>query len=73
MLKCEVCGCVFNAVKENHYISRDNGKYGIAAAFSSESEERLYDTYDCPSCGSQHIAQERKRTYLGVNKNEQND
>ena len=26
MLKCKICGCEFNAVKERHYISRDNGR-----------------------------------------------
>lgn len=33
MLKCKICGCEFNAVKERHYISRDNGKVGLATAF----------------------------------------
>lgn len=49
MLECKICGCKFNAVEERHYISRDNGKSGLAVAFGSEPEEKLYDTFDCPS------------------------
>lgn len=37
MLECKICGCKFNAIEERHYISRDNGKSGLAAAFGSES------------------------------------
>lgn len=58
MLECKICGCKFNAIEERHYISRDNGKSGL-----SESEEKLYDTFDCPSCGCQITVQERKRIY----------
>ena len=47
MLECKICGCKFNAVEERHYISRDNGKSGLAVAFGSEPEEKLYDTFDC--------------------------
>lgn len=32
MLKCKICGCEFHAVSEKHYISRDNGKAGLATA-----------------------------------------
>lgn len=64
MLECKVCGCKFNANSENHYIARDNGKNGIATVFGSESELKLYDAFDCPSCGSQIVAQERKRIYI---------
>lgn len=39
MLECKICGCKFNAVEERHYISRDNGKSGLAVAFGSEPEE----------------------------------
>lgn len=63
MLECKICGCKFNAVEERHYISRDNGKSGLAVAFGSEPEEKLYDTFDCPSCGCQIAVQERKRIY----------
>ena len=64
MLECKICGCKFNAVEERHYISRDNGKSRLAVAFGSEPEEKLYDTFDCPSCGCQIVVQERKRIYI---------
>lgn len=64
MLECKVCGCKFNAVAENHYISRDNGKTGLASAFGINDEEGLYDTFDCPMCGCQVVAKERKRIYI---------
>lgn len=60
MLKCEICGCEFNALIEKHYISRDEGKTGLAA-ISGGSEAVEYDTFDCPQCGCQHVAQKRKR------------
>ncbi len=63
MLKCKICGCEFNAVKERHYISRDNERTGLAAAFGNNQERILYDTFDCPDCGCQTVAQERKRKY----------
>lgn len=39
-------------------------KAGLAVAFGSEPEEKLYDTFDCPSCGCQIAVQERKRIYI---------
>ncbi len=66
MLKCKICGCEFNAVVENHYISRDGVKSGLTAAIGPENEARLYDSFDCPQCGSQYIAQERKRTIYNM-------
>ena len=63
MLECKICGAKFNAVIEKHYITRDNGKTGLTVAFSSTAEESLYDTFDCPMCGCQVIAKERKRNY----------
>lgn len=60
MLKCEICGCEFNAVIERHYISRDEGQTGLAA-FAGGQENEEYDTFDCPQCGCQFIAQPRKR------------
>lgn len=44
MLECKICGCKFNAIEERHYISRDNGKTGLAVAFGSTNEETLYDS-----------------------------
>lgn len=63
-IKCKVCGCEFNPTIEKHYISRDCGKTGVVAAFQSNLEEKLYDTFDCPECGCQVVAQERKRNYV---------
>lgn len=64
MLKCKICGCEFNAVKKRHYISRDKGRTGLATAFGNNPEDALYDTFDCPACGCQITAQERKREYV---------
>ena len=65
MLECKICGTKFNAIIERHYIARDNGKTGLAVAFGSTAEESLYDTFDCPMCGCQVIAKERKLAYVG--------
>lgn len=56
---CGVCGRDFALVEEEHYIARDGRKTGIVPAIESE-EEKLYDAYDCPHCGCQYIAQQRK-------------
>lgn len=64
MLECKVCGTKFNAIIERHYIARDNGKTGLAVAFGSTAEENLYDSFDCPMCGCQVIAKERKRKFI---------
>lgn len=64
MLKCKVCGKEFEANLERHYVARDIGKTGLAAAFGNNDEENLYDAFDCPYCGCQLIAQERKRDFL---------
>lgn len=63
MIKCKVCGCEFTPVIDKHYIARDNGESGIATAFKT-TEGKLYDSFDCPACGCQIIAQERKRNYV---------
>ena len=70
MLKCKICGTEFPAIKEKHYISRDNGKIGLAAAFGSNDEEKIYDSFDCPMCGCQVIVQERKRKYTPIKQSE---
>lgn len=64
MIECKICGTKFNAIVERHYIARDNGKTGLVAALSSNDEDRLYDAFDCPACGCQIIAKERKRSYI---------
>lgn len=60
MLKCKICGTEFPAIKERHYIARDNSKIGVVVMVAKD-EEKIYDAYDCPMCESQVIAQERKR------------
>ena len=73
MLECKVCGCKFNAIIEKHYIARDNGKTGLAVAFGSTNEENLYDAFDCPMCGCQVVAKERKRNYTPYVETEENE
>ena len=41
---------------------------GLTAAFGSNPEYKLYDTFDCPACGCQTTAQERKRDYVPIKK-----
>ena len=61
MLKCKICGTEFPAIEERHYIARDNSRKGLSAALGNVPEEAIYDVYDCPMCGCQVVAQERKR------------
>ena len=62
MLKCKICGTEFPAIKEKHYIAKDPGTTGAVRAVYN-NEEKIYDAYDCPMCGSQIIVQERKRNF----------
>lgn len=41
---------------------------GVMATFSKEKEVTIYDTFDCPACGCQYIAQVRKRGYIDFGK-----
>ena len=66
MLECKICGCKFNATVEKHYLARTEVKIGISA-ISGGSEATLYDAFDCPQCGCQNLAQERKRAVLKEN------
>lgn len=59
---CAVCGAKLELNKLYHYIARDDGATGLVTAFTKEQEEPMYDAFDCPVCGCQYIAQERKRT-----------
>ena len=61
-MKCKVCGCEFTPVIDRHYVSRDKGESGLSVIVRN-TEGDLYDTFDCPACGCQIIAQERKRDY----------
>lgn len=63
MIKCKICGCEFPAVADKRYTARDNTRTGLSTAFGHD-EEKLYDAFDCPMCGCQAIAQERKRDYV---------
>lgn len=62
--KCKVCGVEFALIAINHYVARDPGKTGLAAALGVTPEGALYDAFDCPHCGCQNIMQERKRTLI---------
>ena len=66
MLKCKICGSDFIPRIGEHYVAKDCGKTGIVTALSSD-EPKIYDTFDCPVCGCQIIAQERKRIYVQQN------
>lgn len=60
MATCKVCGRDFALIIEEHYIARDHEKTGLIPALSGQDEATIYDAFDCPHCGSQYIAQERK-------------
>lgn len=60
--KCMVCGQMFQLQIAGHYVSRDDGKTGVATLFKDD-ESHLYDTFDCPNCGCQNVVQNRKRRY----------
>lgn len=62
MLECKVCGSEFIPRLELHYICRDNDVTGISI-ISKKDEVKMYDAFDCPNCGCQVIAQERKRVF----------
>lgn len=63
-LKCKICECESIPEKKEHYIARTDGKTGVVAVFQSNDETDLFDAFDCPQCGCQVIAQERKRAYI---------
>lgn len=63
-IKCKVCDCEFIPHVKEHYIVRTVGKTGVVAVFQSNDETGLFDAFDCPQCGCQVIAQERKRAYI---------
>ena len=61
-MKCKVCGKEFAANNERHYVARENVKTGAFAEIAKE--EKIFDAFDCPYCGCQLIAQERKHQYV---------
>lgn len=66
MIKCKICESGLVPHIDKHYVARDCGKTGIATIIS-DNEQKLYDAFDCPVCGCQIIAQERKRVYVQLN------
>lgn len=62
-IKCKICGYEFPPTIEKHYVARDCTKTG-ALANLSKIEEKIYDAFDCPNCGCQVVAQERKRNFI---------
>ena len=68
-IKCNVCGCEFPPVVNNHYVARDNGKVGVFTVLQSNDEGNIYDAFDCPFCGCQVIAHERKRVFIAFDEN----
>lgn len=62
-IKCNVCGLEIIPEIKNHYISRNAGKIGLNAVVSGGVEPELFDSFDCPQCGSQIIVQARKREF----------
>lgn len=63
---CSVCGAKLELNKLYHYIARDDGVTGVTTVFTKEQEETIYDAFDCPVCGCQYIAKERKRALFDV-------
>ncbi len=61
MLKCKICGTEFPAIKERHYIATNNVSTLVLSPLLEKEERKIYDCFDCPMCGCQVIAQERKR------------
>lgn len=60
MLKCKICGSNFEVRIKNHYISRGNERTGLVSVLAG-NESQLWDTFDCPECGCQVLAQSRNR------------
>ena len=73
MLKCKVCGFEFEAKSENRYTSRSGGRDGLFSAAMSAPDERIYDTFDCPACGCQYVAQERNYAVFTPRREEENN
>lgn len=81
-MKCGICGKEFELSVTKHYISRDEeiqrcDIVGIVGN-NTDKESKLYDAFDCPFCGCQVIAQERKRVWLdkpldSIEENDYND
>ncbi len=53
-LKCEVCDTEFIPTTKDHYTAATIGGF-------FPRTEAMYDAFDCPQCGSQIIAKERRK------------
>ena len=60
-IKCTVCGLEIIPEIKNHYISRNTIKTGLCTVLGEDKEPELFDTFDCPQCGSQIVVKGRKR------------
>lgn len=60
MATCRICGREFPLIIEEHYISKEPGKTGIAA-IAGGTAPMLWDSFDCPHCGCQNRVQQRNR------------
>lgn len=60
MTTCKVCGRDFPLLAEEHYVSKEPGKTGIAAIAGGQAPI-LWDSFDCPHCGCQNRMQQRNR------------
>lgn len=67
-VECKICGHVFELTNKLHYIARE--KTEIFLISSNKMEPTLYDAFDCPNCGCQYIANERKRVFERRDKND---
>lgn len=67
-ITCKVCGNVFELTEGRHYIARE--KTELCLIGSNKMETTLYDAFDCPNCGCQYIANERKRIFSKGDKND---
>jgi len=69
-MKCSICSHEFQPEKKQHYVSRDLTRTGMVTVIAATDEPALYDSFDCPVCGCQVIAQNRKRVYIPVSDEE---
>lgn len=60
MATCKVCGRDFALMAEEHYIARNPKVTGAITALVNSDKACEYDAFDCPHCGCQYVAQERK-------------
>ena len=61
---CKICGKDFPVKINKHGIGRDAEKKGFMPALTGTEEGILYDVFNCPHCGCQYVAQERKHVFI---------